>query len=112
MAVWFGDRAALVNLASEIGDIGSLCALAPVLPVAFALRGGRLAWPWSLLGASLLAWLAYDGVVAVTHDAFGSNSARLFIEVFRALGCLFNLSSGIAQAQVIRLMRREPSIPD
>ncbi len=112
MAVWFGDRAALVNVASEIGDIGSLCAMAPVLPVAFALRGGRLAWPWSLLGASMLAWLAFDGAVAVAHDAYATNDARLYIEIFRSLGCLFTLSAGIAQARVIRLMRREPSIPD
>jgi len=105
-AVVFGDTAALVNVASELGDIGSLCVMAPILPVAFALRGGHLAWPWSLLSASLIAWLAFDGAVALAGGAYMTDlPQRLFVEVFRALGCLLTLAAGIAQRRVIRLTR-------
>jgi len=103
----WGDREALTNLASEIGDMGSMCLLAPVLPTALALRGGKLAWPWSLLAASLVAWLAFDCAVAFAGGANVDDNilGRTLVEVFRAFGSLFTLSAGLAQRHVIRLTR-------
>ncbi|WP_394828667.1 hypothetical protein [Pendulispora albinea] len=99
-----GDREALTNICSELGDIGSLCLLAPVLPTAIALRGGKLAWPWSLLAASLIAWLSFDGAVAIADGANGDDvTKRTLVEVFRTLGSLFTWSAGIAQRHVMRM---------
>src|SRR5262249_51549704 len=50
-----------VRVASDVGDIISFCLIAPVLLTAVALRGGSLFWPWSLLTASMLRWLFYEG---------------------------------------------------
>ncbi|WP_394850475.1 hypothetical protein LZC95_23835 [Pendulispora brunnea] len=111
-AFFAGYIEALTNVASELGDIGSLCMLAPVLPTAIALRGGTLAWPWSFLGASLFAWLAFDGAVNYAGGAHVDDvTKRMLVEVFRGLGCTLTLSAGLAQRHVLRLTQRTLTPP-
>lgn len=93
-----GTPVSLVGAASDFGDIVSFCLIAPVLLTALALRGGSLVWPWSLLTASMLGWLFYDGTSLIggwLHaDAV---TLRTISDSFRSLACLFALSAGLAQ---------------
>jgi hypothetical protein len=101
-----GDIAALTGLASALGDAVSLFLIAPLLLTALALRGGLFGWPYSLLTTSYVAWLLSDAVVAM-GPTFGLDPAgvRTVSELFRALGCLFGLSAGLAQRFVVEEIR-------
>src|SRR5262249_43621911 len=55
-----GDPQRIPAFASDLGDIAGLVLVAPVLLTAIALRGGLLAWPWTLMAASQISWLLYD----------------------------------------------------
>ncbi len=95
-----GDMGALVSLASDAGDILSLCLIAPVLLTAIALRGGLLLWPWALFTASMLSWLLFDAAATmVGHSAAALDSAghHVVTEAFRALACCYGFSAGLAQ---------------
>jgi hypothetical protein len=93
-----GEFGAAVSISSDLGDTICLALVAPVLLTALALRGGLLRWPWGLLTASGVAWIAYDGVSGVT-DALGLDGAGWLVstEVWRALACGFVFSAGLAQ---------------
>ncbi|WP_394828607.1 hypothetical protein [Pendulispora albinea] len=96
-----GDPAAFVSIASQVGDLIGLCLIAPVLPTALALRGGRLAWPWIMLTASFLGWLVYDGFMAATSVFPVSPLLRKTVgESCRAVALIFTLASAIAQRRV------------
>jgi hypothetical protein len=101
-----GDIAALTGLASALGDAISLFLIAPLLLTALALRGGLFGWPYSLLTTSYVAWLLYDAAVAM-GSTLGLDPAglRTVSEIFRALGCLFGLSAGLAQRFVVEEIR-------
>lgn len=96
-----GNRASWMFITSGVGDIVSLCMIAPVLPTAIALRGGSLAWPWTLMAMGFLGWLGYDCADAImslmTVDPV---LKRTLLEVCRTYGCLYVLTSGIAQRRV------------
>lgn len=105
-AVFSGDIADATSLASGIGDIISLCLIAPLLLTALALRGGLLGWPWSMITISYACWLFYDASAfygPMLH--LQPQQVRAVSEVFRTLGCLFQFSAGIAQRQVSRLLK-------
>lgn len=105
-AVFSGNIAEITSMASGVGDIISLCLIAPLLLTALALRGGMLVWPWSLITISYACWLFYDA-----SSYFGpmlhleSQQIRAVSEVFRTLGCLFQFSAGMSQRLVTRLLR-------
>jgi hypothetical protein len=105
-----GDIAALAGVASALGDAVSLFLIAPLLLTALALRGGLFGWPYSLLTTSYVAWLLYDAVVAL-GSSLGLDPAgvRTVSELFRALGCLFGFSAGLAQRFVVERLRRRVS---
>ena len=97
-----GDVRACEAVASDLGDIVSLCLIAPVLLTAIALRGGLLRWPWALFTASMLSWLFYDAAYSlgssVTVDSPGH---RAITEAFRALACCYAFAAGVAQRLVV-----------
>ena len=94
-----GNPAALVSFASRMGDIFSFVLIAPLLLTTLALRQGLLVWPWALLTASGLCWLAADfSNTALSH--LPGHVGPLY-DVFRFPACLFVLTAGIAQRWVI-----------
>ena len=99
-----GDMSALVALASDLGDILSLCLIAPVLLTAIALRGGLLIWPWALFTASMLSWLFFDAAATMVGHSAALDAAghHVVTEAFRALACGFGFSAGLAQRFVIQ----------
>jgi hypothetical protein len=102
-----GDWAALAGAASALGDMISLCLIAPLLLTALALRGGLFGWPFWLLTTSYVAWLAYDAVL-VLGPAVGLGAAVVLTasEAFRGLGSTLGASAGLAQREVVRSVRR------
>ena len=97
-----GDLGALHSVASDLGDIFSLCLLAPMILTAIAMTGGSLRWPWGLLTASLVFWLFYDATSTLDHILPGHEAAtRLAREVFRALACACECAAGLAQRRVV-----------
>lgn len=105
--IGIGDVQALTGAASAVGDALSLVLIAPLLLTALALRGGLFGWPYSLLTASYVAWLLYDAAAA-TGPTLGLDPAnvRTVSELFRALGCLFGFSAGLAQRLIVRQVQR------
>jgi len=101
-----GDLGALTGSASALGDMVSLCLIAPLLLTALALRGGLIGWAWTLLSASYVAWLLYDALLVLAPRlGLGPGDARTASELFRALGCTFGFTAGLAQRAVVQQLR-------
>ncbi|MFY1825732.1 hypothetical protein ACN47A_07455 [Myxococcus fulvus] len=54
---------AVISLASTLADMTTIFLVAPILRVAYMLRGGKLAWVWWAMGLSGATWLLYDARV-------------------------------------------------
>jgi hypothetical protein len=91
-----GNLEALVYICGAVGDIASLALVAPIILTALALRGGRVAWVWSLLSVSILCWLAYDLVQGQLPEMTG------FVEGVRVVALGVNGAAGLAQLMVTR----------
>jgi hypothetical protein len=101
-----GDLSRAAGVFSALGDMVSLWLIAPLLLTALALRGGLFGWPFALLTASYVAWLGYDALGVLGADlGLGAHASRTGSELFRALGCLYGLSAGLAQRTVVRRVR-------
>lgn len=48
------------SFASILGDLFTVALVAPILRVAYMMRGGRLSWPWWAMAASGVAWIVFD----------------------------------------------------
>jgi len=102
-----GDLNAMTSVASSLGDAISLCLIAPMLLTALALQGGLIGWTWTLLTASYVAWLFYDATLVLGPGiGLGPRGVRTGSEVFRALGCTFGFTAGLAQRAVVEQLRR------
>jgi len=102
-----GDKEAIVAVASNLGDIVSFSAIAPILLTAIAMRGGALAWPWALVTLSNVGWLLYDMSWSFERQwALSEHTLRIIAEFWRAQGCAMALSAGLAQRWAIRSASR------
>ena len=102
--LFMGNAGGLENLASSLGDMTCLALIAPVALTAFSLRGGALAWPWTLLAVSQVGWLLFDGVLLLGSLLQASDGAlRPLEEGFRMVACLGALSAGLLQRDVLAL---------
>ena len=90
-----GDKEACVAVASNLGDIVSFSAIAPILLTAIAMRGGALAWPWALVTLSNVGLAALRHVVELRAPV-GALGARL---------CASSPSSGAGKAASWRSRR-------
>ena len=105
-----GDLRVLPSLASNTGDVVSLTLIAPILLTAFALRGGNLGWPWSLLAFASLGWLMYGAAPLVgTYLGVDESLMRAFGAALRTFACLAQMSAGLLQALVV--MEPEQPLP-
>lgn len=101
-----GDAAALVGAASALGDMISLCLIAPLFLTALALRGGLFGWPFWLLATSYVAWLLYDAALVLGPAlGLGAAAALSASEAFRGLGSTLGAAAGFAQRHVVRRVR-------
>jgi hypothetical protein len=102
-----GEWGSLIVLVSAVVDIVSLCLITPLLLTAVSLRGGLFSWPWGLITASRLAWLLYDGAVALEPTLAPGGFPHA--EVFRGVAVCYLFAAGVAQYLVIRHVRRSTS---
>ncbi len=103
-----GDLRVLPSLASNAGDVVSLTLVAPILLTAFALRGGNLGWPWSLLAFGSVGWLMYGAAPMVgAYLGVDESLMRAFGAALRTFACLAQMSAGLLQALVVM----EPELP-
>jgi hypothetical protein len=99
--VMTGDVSALVELASDLGDTACFILVGPLLRTALALRGGVLAWTWSLFTTSLVAWMLYDGIQGITTIFGVHTQAAPLYELFHSLGAAYYCVAGLAQRRVV-----------
>ncbi len=50
----------LASIVSALGDLVTIVLVAPILRVAYMMRGGRLAWTWWAMAAAGAMWIVYD----------------------------------------------------
>lgn len=50
----------LASITSALGDLVTIVLVAPILRVAYMMRGGKLAWAWWAMAASCAMWIVYD----------------------------------------------------
>ena len=99
-----GDFSALPELVASIVDLLSFFLIAPILLTALSLRGSSFSWPCALLAACLASWLFYDAA-----DVYGQGATWAGVkvsEIFRHLALNFLGAAGLAQAWVVRGVRR------
>jgi hypothetical protein len=102
-----GDKEAYVAIASNLGDIVSFSAIAPILLTAIAMRGGALAWPWALVTLSNMGWLLYDMSWSFERQwALSEHTLRIVAEFWRGQGCIMAFAAGLAQRWAIRSASR------
>jgi hypothetical protein len=58
---------ALTGMVSTLADAAGLILIAPVLRIAYLMRGGRLAGAWWAVGLSEALWLIYDCRAWLAH---------------------------------------------
>ncbi len=96
-----GDPHGIVGLASDLGDGISFTLVGPVLLTAVSLRGGLLAWPWTLLTLSMIGWLGYDTASPLCSLLHVSDAhTHLIEESILALANGLSCTAGIAQLWV------------
>lgn len=102
-----GDKESYVAIASNLGDIVSFSAIAPILLTAIAMRGGALAWPWALVTLSNVGWLLYDMSWSFERQwALSDHTLRIIAEFWRGQGCIMAFAAGLAQRWAIRSASR------
>ena len=102
-----GDKESYVAIASNLGDIVSFSAIAPILLTAIAMRGGALAWPWALVTLSNVGWLLYDMSWSFERQwALSEHTLRIIAEFWRGQGCIMAFAAGLAQRWAIRSASR------
>jgi hypothetical protein len=105
-----GQSGALVDLFSSVADIVSFALIAPLVLTAIALRGGTLAWTWTLFTASLFGWLLFDATLSFGPRLLAdAASIEKVSECFRLLACTFGMAAGLAQRFAVGNLPRESS---
>ncbi len=78
---------AITSIASTMGDMMTVLLIAPILRVAYWLRGGRLSWAWWAMAISGAVWLVFDSREWIAQLLPGDAAWNLeMIRVTRSLG--------------------------
>jgi hypothetical protein len=103
---------AVTSLFSTVGDFTTLVLVVPVLRVAYAMRGGRLAWAWWAVGLSGATWLLYDVREPLSQwvgGAGGAPDALELLRVTRSLGLSLMGLAGWLQAAAVQAPAAAPA---
>ena len=79
-----------LDLVSTLADVACFALALPLLRIAYAFRGGRLSWTWTLLAVTNLFWLTADLAFGFAH---GNAVAAL---VYRVIFFTANVAGGAA----------------
>jgi hypothetical protein len=97
--------AGLAPLFSDLGDIVSLIIIGPLAATAIALRGGALAWPWTLLTISSVVWLVCDASNHLGRLQAPVTASAIFV------ANLYTVAAAWSQSIVVRKAEREGARP-
>ena len=90
----------LAHVVSTLGDLATIVLVAPILRVAYMMRGGKLAWVWWAMAASGAMWIVYDA-----HRWEGEQGALALFALTRTAGIALKGLSGLLQCAALE---REP----
>lgn len=103
---------ALTNIASTIGDAFVVILIAPLLRVAYLMRGGRLAGAWWAVGLSGFAWLMYDCRSWIAAGApFDEKHAMDLLYVLRNPGLSLMGLGGFLQHDAVTRPEGDAAVP-
>jgi hypothetical protein len=91
----------LAHVVSALGDLVTIVLVAPILRVAYMMRGGRLAWTWWAMAAAGAMWIVYD---AYRWDS--AQGALALLAVARTAAISLKGVSGLLQCAALE---REPA---
>lgn len=98
--------ASLTIIASTLGDFATVLLVAPILRVAYMLRGGRLAWVWWVLAISGGIWLVYDSRMWLADAIPGDPADNLqLIMVVRSAALALKGLAGFLQRSALASAR-------
>ena len=99
---------AVIALASTLADMTTILLVAPILRVAYMLRGGRLAWVWWAMGVSGAVWLVYDAREWLAMVLPGNpNDAVELLRTLRTSGLAMLGLAGWLQRSALAASQRE-----
>jgi hypothetical protein len=96
-----GNLEAIPHLGSDLGDAVNFVLLAALVRTALALRGGVVFWTWSLLAASQLAWILFDGARTLVELFGASWFSSPLVECLRVVGVIYFCAAGVAQRWIV-----------
>ena len=95
-----GRLHSFIVLIGSLADLAAFVLTVPVVRLAFALRGGLLHIPWTLLATARMFWLVRDCVTVAPPWLWNHSAFVLVAEATRTLACTYDLSAGLAFRQI------------
>ncbi|MBF5045930.1 hypothetical protein FGE12_26200 [Aggregicoccus sp. 17bor-14] len=94
---------ALASVVSALGDMAVILLVAPILRVAYMMRGGRLAWAWWAMAVSGAMWIVYDAHAPLGALLPGGSEGALaaLLLVSRTAGIALKGVSGLLQCAAL-----------
>jgi hypothetical protein len=91
-----GRPHSFVVLIGSLADLGAFVLTVPVVRLAYALRGGLLYIPWTLVATARMFWLVRDAFGVAPPWLQGHQAFMIAAEAARTLACCYAFSAGLA----------------
>jgi len=91
-----GRLHSFVVLFGSLADLSVFVLAVPVVRLAYALRGGLLGLPWTLIAAARICWLIRDSFGVAPAWLWQHGTFVLVAEIARTLACTCDFSAGLA----------------
>jgi hypothetical protein len=91
-----GRLHSFIVLIGSLADLAAFILTVPVVRLAYALRGGLLHVPWTMLATARMFWLVRDCVTIAPPWLWQHPAFLLIAEATRTLACTYDLSAGLA----------------
>jgi hypothetical protein len=91
-----GRPHSFVVLIGSLADLGAFVLTVPVIRLAYALRGGLLYIPWTLVATARMFWLVRDGFGVAPPWLQEQQAFMIAAETARTLACCYGFSAGLA----------------
>jgi hypothetical protein len=107
-----GDVWSAAALFADLCDLTLFLLLLPVFLTAWTFAGGALAWPFGLLAASDLAWIAFDGFQTYKGLlGLSPAAAKLVSALLHRLAAMLVLAGAVGQRMALRRAEGAPEGP-
>jgi hypothetical protein len=94
---------AFASIVSALGDMTTIVLVAPILRVAYMMRGGKLAWAWWAMAGAGAMWIVYDAHLSIAGLLPGGSegTAAALLLVTRTAGIALKGISGLLQCAAL-----------